>query len=217
MFQRLLVEAFRSQPVSKCEFGSQCVKSLNFVFVPSLQVSMMEDGGTAARIKQEIDSCCSPSPTSSNNNISILSFGSSAQEPVSLSLKALLLQLLMGVLFSDGLQMRIRYDYQLGAAVARLTRSSVLQLYDIRNRGLWKWVKHSGCSKGGIAEVKSVTADKLTSQTNPDLFLDDCVWFAEMSRQDSTTALQVAKPVKRSSSERFKVRTKELTQMNFIK
>jgi hypothetical protein len=45
---------------------------------------MMEDGGTAARIKQEIDSCCSPSPTSSNNNVSILSFGSSGQEPVSL-------------------------------------------------------------------------------------------------------------------------------------
>lgn len=44
---------------------------------------MMEDG-TAARIKQEIDSCCSPSPTSSNNNVSILSFGSSGQEPVSL-------------------------------------------------------------------------------------------------------------------------------------
>ena len=44
---------------------------------------MMEDGGTAARIKQEIDSCCSPSPTSSNNNVSILSFGSSVQEPVS--------------------------------------------------------------------------------------------------------------------------------------
>lgn len=47
---------------------------------------MMEEGsGTAARIKQEIDSCCSPSPTSSNNNVSILSFGSSGQEPVSWS------------------------------------------------------------------------------------------------------------------------------------
>lgn len=54
-----------------------------FQFLSSFQVSMMEDGGTAARIKQEIDSCCSPSPTSSNNNISILSFGSSGQEPVS--------------------------------------------------------------------------------------------------------------------------------------
>lgn len=43
---------------------------------------MMEDG-TTARIKQEIDSCCSPSPTSSNNNVSILSFGSNGQEPVS--------------------------------------------------------------------------------------------------------------------------------------
>lgn len=42
---------------------------------------MMEDGGTA-RIKQEIDSCCSPSPTSSNNNISILNFTSNGQEPV---------------------------------------------------------------------------------------------------------------------------------------
>lgn len=42
---------------------------------------MMEDG-TTARIKQEIDSCCSPSPTSSNNNVSILSFGSNGQEPV---------------------------------------------------------------------------------------------------------------------------------------
>lgn len=55
-----------------------------FVFLCVLfQVSMMEDGGTAARIiKQEIDSCCSPSPTSSNNNVSIISFGSSGQEPV---------------------------------------------------------------------------------------------------------------------------------------
>ncbi|XP_070497427.1 steroid hormone receptor ERR2 isoform X1 [Chironomus tepperi] len=44
-------------------------------------VSMMEDG-TTARIKQEIDSCCSPSPTSSNNNVSILSFGSNGQEPM---------------------------------------------------------------------------------------------------------------------------------------
>lgn len=42
---------------------------------------MMEDGGTA-RIKQEIDSCCSPSPTSSNT-ISILNFTSNGQEPVS--------------------------------------------------------------------------------------------------------------------------------------
>ena len=46
---------------------------------------MMEDG-TTARIKQEIDSCCSPSPTSSNNNVSILSFGSNGQEPVSFRL-----------------------------------------------------------------------------------------------------------------------------------
>jgi hypothetical protein len=41
----------------------------------------MEDGGGTARIKQEIDSCCSPSPTSSNNNLSILNFTSN-QEPV---------------------------------------------------------------------------------------------------------------------------------------
>jgi hypothetical protein len=53
-----------------------------FLFIVYFQVSMMEEGGTAARIKQEIDSCCSPSPTSSNNNVSILSFGSSGQEPV---------------------------------------------------------------------------------------------------------------------------------------
>jgi hypothetical protein len=42
----------------------------------------MEDG-TTARIKQEIDSCCSPSPTSSNNVVSIITFGSNGQEPVS--------------------------------------------------------------------------------------------------------------------------------------
>lgn len=58
---------------------------------------MMEDGGTAARIKQEIDSCCSPSPTSSNNNVSILSFGSSGQEPVSLLWNGYCLQLMMKV------------------------------------------------------------------------------------------------------------------------
>lgn len=51
---------------------------------------MMEEGSTAARIKQEIDSCCSPSPTSSNNNVTILDFVSSGQEPVSGRLNALL-------------------------------------------------------------------------------------------------------------------------------
>lgn len=51
---------------------------------------MMEEGSTAARIKQEIDSCCSPSPTSSNNNVTILDFVSSGQEPVSVRLNALL-------------------------------------------------------------------------------------------------------------------------------
>lgn len=64
-------------------FKSAEVLHFFFCFV-CFQVSMMEDGGTAARIKQEIDSCCSPSPTSSNNNVSILSFGSSGQEPVRL-------------------------------------------------------------------------------------------------------------------------------------
>lgn len=66
---------------------------------------MMEDGGTAARIKQEIDSCCSPSPTSSNNNISILSFASSGQEPVSNKRLSVFGGLLMTLFLSDGLQM----------------------------------------------------------------------------------------------------------------
>jgi hypothetical protein len=41
---------------------------------------MMEEEGTSARIKQEIDSCCSPTPTSSMNNS--LSYSSSGQEPM---------------------------------------------------------------------------------------------------------------------------------------
>ena len=44
---------------------------------------MMEEGGTNARIKQEIDSCCSPSPSPSSNNVSIINFGSGGQETVS--------------------------------------------------------------------------------------------------------------------------------------
>lgn len=129
---------------------------------------MMEDGGTAARIKQEIDSCCSPSPTSSNNNISILSFGSSGQEPASLFIFKCF-KLLIAIYISDGLQVRIRCDNQLGATIARLPRSTVLQLNDIRYRRLWERIEHSGCSEGGITEVKSVTVDKLVSQINPDL------------------------------------------------
>lgn len=76
------VSIFRS--ANSIFVSTEAFQSL-FSFV-SFQVSMMEDGGTAARIKQEIDSCCSPSPTSSNNNVSILSFGSSGQEPVSFNL-----------------------------------------------------------------------------------------------------------------------------------
>lgn len=44
---------------------------------------MMEEGGTNARIKQEIDSCCSPSPSPSSNNVSIINFGTGGQETVS--------------------------------------------------------------------------------------------------------------------------------------
>ncbi|CAO1344825.1 unnamed protein product [Diamesa serratosioi] len=48
---------------------------------------MMEEGGTNARIKQEIDSCCSPSPSPSSNNVSIINFGSGGQETFQMDFK----------------------------------------------------------------------------------------------------------------------------------
>lgn len=63
-------------PIELCNFHQKHILNMNYL----LQLYLT---GTASQIKQEVDSCCSPSPTSSNNNVSILSFGSTGQEPVS--------------------------------------------------------------------------------------------------------------------------------------
>lgn len=55
----------------------------------------------------------------------------------------------------DGLQVRLWYFDKFWAAVAWVTRSSVLQLHDIGHRWIWQWLEYSGHCEGRIAKVRT--------------------------------------------------------------